>query len=65
MPLPKWLRWLDVPDPAPPPKRPPALQPWTREDVWTTLVALFVDQQGLKPEQVRYHARINTDLGIA
>ena len=36
----------------------------TREDVWTTLVALLCEQQGLQPEQIRYHARLNTDLGI-
>ena len=42
----------------------PGPKHWTREDVWTTLVALLVDQQGLQPERIRYPARLNTDLGI-
>jgi hypothetical protein len=32
--------------------------------VWDALVTVFVDQQGLKPEEILYHARINQDLGV-
>ncbi len=42
----------------------PGPKHWTREDVWTTFVALLVDQQGLKLERIRYPARLSEDLGI-
>lgn len=40
------------------------LPPWTREDAWATLVAIFCDQMGMDPEDIWYHARIAEDLGI-
>lgn len=40
------------------------LAPWTREDAWTTLIAIFCDQMALDPEDIWYHARIAQDLGI-
>lgn len=44
---------------------PPAeVMPWSAESVWNCLVAIFVDQQGLKAGQVRFGARIAEDLGI-
>ena len=38
--------------------------PWSSQSVWDCLVAVFVDQQGLKPEKITYHARIAQDLGV-
>jgi hypothetical protein len=38
---------------------------WTPEDVWATLVAIFVDQLPLEPAEVTYVARIGDDLRIA
>jgi hypothetical protein len=43
---------------------PPHLLPWSGQTVWDALVAVFVDQQGLKREQVLPSARIAQDLGI-
>ena len=44
---------------------PPAeVMPWSAESVWNCLVAIFVDQQGVKPDRVRFGARIAEDLGI-
>ena len=43
---------------------PPELLPWSPQTVWDALVTVFVDQQGLDREQIRYHARINQDLGV-
>lgn len=40
------------------------LRPWTREDAWATLVAIFCDQLGMDPEEILYHAHIAQDLGI-
>lgn len=38
---------------------------WNPEDVWATVVAIFVDQLCLKPEEVTYVARIGEDLRIS
>jgi hypothetical protein len=38
--------------------------PWTPQSVWDCVVAVFVDQQGLRVEDVIYPARIATDLGV-
>jgi hypothetical protein len=38
--------------------------PWSPQSVWDVLIAIFVDQQGLKPEKILYHARIAQDLGV-
>jgi hypothetical protein len=43
---------------------PPEVLPWSPQSVWNTLVAVFVDQQGLKPKDILYHARIAQDLGV-
>jgi len=43
---------------------PPEVLPWSDQTVWDALVAIFVDQQGLKREQILPHARIATDLGV-
>jgi hypothetical protein len=43
---------------------PTEVMPWSPESVWNCLVAIFVDQQGLKPDRVRFGARIAEDLGI-
>jgi hypothetical protein len=43
---------------------PPELLPWSAQTVWDALVAIFVDQQGLKRDQILPHARIATDLGV-
>ena len=47
--------------PLPPPA---SVLPWTSQTVWNTLVAIFVDMQGLKPHEIVPFARINKDLGI-
>lgn len=38
--------------------------PWSSQSVWDCVVAVFVDQQGLRVEEVVYYARIATDLGV-
>ena len=43
---------------------PPEVLPWSPQSVWDVLVAIFVDQQGLKPEDILYHSRIAQDLGV-
>ncbi len=43
---------------------PTEVMPRSPESVWNCLVAIFVDQQGLKPDRVRFDARISEDLGI-
>jgi acyl carrier protein len=43
---------------------PPELLPWSPQTVWDALVAIFVDQQGLKPQDILPHARIADDLGV-
>jgi hypothetical protein len=37
---------------------------WNSEDVWATLVAVFVDQLCLDSEEVTYIARIGEDLRV-
>jgi hypothetical protein len=43
---------------------PPEVLPWSPQSVWDALVAVFVDQQGLDPQEILYRARIVHDLGI-
>jgi hypothetical protein len=43
---------------------PPEVLPRSPQSVWDALVAIFVDQQGLKREDILYHARIVQDLGV-
>jgi hypothetical protein len=43
---------------------PAEVLPWSAQSVWNCLVAIFVDQQGLRPEEIKYHARIAQDLGV-
>jgi hypothetical protein len=43
---------------------PPEPQVWTPSLVWAYVVAIVVDQQGLKPERIQPHAEIVRDLGI-
>ena len=43
---------------------PPEVLPWSPQSVWDCVVAVMVDQQGLKPDKVRYEARFVEDLGI-
>jgi len=38
--------------------------PWNSDDVWATLVAVFVDQLCLEPEEITYVARIGEDLRV-
>jgi hypothetical protein len=37
---------------------PPEVLPWSPQSVWDSVVAVFVDQQGLDPVEILYHARI-------
>jgi hypothetical protein len=43
---------------------PPEVLPWSPQSVWDVLVGIFIDQQGLKREDILYHARIVHDLGV-
>ena len=43
---------------------PPELLPWSPQTVWDALVAMFVDHQGLDPDDILYTARIAQDLGV-
>lgn len=43
---------------------PPQVLPWSAQSAWDCLVTLLVDQQGLKPEQIKYNATLVDDLGI-
>lgn len=43
---------------------PPEVLPWSPQSVWDCLVAIFVDQLSLDPEEVRHRATIVEDLGI-
>ncbi len=43
---------------------PPDVLPWSSQSVWDCLVAIIVDQQGIKREKIRYESRIAEDLGI-
>lgn len=38
--------------------------PWSPQSVWDCVVAIFVDQQGLKPSRILYRSDIHQDLGI-
>ena len=44
------------------PYPPPPATPWTREEVWATLVAIVVDQLQVKEGDVRYDAQWGRDL---
>jgi len=54
-----WFLSTHTPLPAP-----PEVLPWSPQSVWDALVAVFVDQQGLKPPEILYYARIVQDLGV-
>ena len=41
-----------------------AVLPWTPKSVWDSLVAILVDQQGLRTEDILPTARFVEDLGI-
>lgn len=43
---------------------PPSVLPWSPQSVWDCTVAIFVDQMGLKPEEIVSTARIAGDLGV-
>ncbi|QNI36993.1 hypothetical protein [Edaphobacter albus] len=43
---------------------PPEVLPWSPQSVWDAVVAVFVDQLALKPEEILYGARIAQDLGV-
>jgi hypothetical protein len=43
---------------------PPEVLPWSPQSAWDCLVALLVDQQGLKPRQIKYEATLVDDFGI-
>jgi hypothetical protein len=43
---------------------PPEVLPWSPQSVWDSLVAILVDQQCLKPEEILYVARFAEDLGV-
>jgi acyl carrier protein len=57
----KKLFFLPIYTPLP---APPEVLPWTPQTVWDTLVAVFIDQQGLERDEIRYAARIAQDLGV-
>jgi acyl carrier protein len=40
----------------------PSPNPWTREEVWSTLVAIVIDQLQVDEQDVRYDARWGEDL---
>ncbi|UWZ83284.1 acyl carrier protein [Occallatibacter riparius] len=54
-----WFLSRQTPSPAP-----PDILPWSPQSVWDCIVAIFVDQQGLRLEEIAYNARIATDLGV-
>jgi acyl carrier protein len=43
---------------------PPEVLPWSSQSVWDCLVAVLVDQQGLRVEETMYNARFVEDLGV-
>jgi hypothetical protein len=43
---------------------PAEVLPWSAQSVWDCVIAVFVDQQALRAEDVTYHARIAKDLGV-
>ena len=53
--------FLSRPKPLPVPAD---VLPWSPQSVWDCVVTIFVDQQGLKPEEVTHTARIAKDLGV-
>ncbi|RRA49333.1 hypothetical protein [Acidipila sp. EB88] len=57
----KKLSFLETHIPLPPP---PAVLPWTSQTVWDAVVAIFVDQLALEPEEILVQARIKQDLKI-
>lgn len=57
----KTFAFLERHTPLPPP---PDVLPWSPQSVWDCVVTIFVDQMGLKPAKITYHARISTDLGV-
>jgi|SRR5208337_2710267 len=44
---------------------PAEVLPWSPQSVWDCVVAVFVDQQGLRAKDVTYQARIAKDLGVS
>jgi acyl carrier protein len=57
----------DAPPPKPSVGIPLVLAPaggWTRDLVWSKLVAICVDQLALKPDEVQYMAKFQDDLGV-
>lgn len=57
----RFFRLLSRPVPLPPPRE---SLPWSHQSVWDCIVAVFVDQQGLRVEEITYAARIAKDLGV-
>ncbi|HEY3707606.1 MAG TPA: hypothetical protein VGL22_21270 [Terracidiphilus sp.] len=43
---------------------PNSVLPWSPQSVWDCTVAIFVDQMGLKPEEIIHGAQIAADLGV-
>jgi hypothetical protein len=43
---------------------PPEVLPWSSQSVWDCLVAVLVDQQGLRPGKILYDSRFAEDLGV-
>ncbi|HEY0264071.1 MAG TPA: hypothetical protein VGC07_06080 [Granulicella sp.] len=43
---------------------PPEVLPWSPQSAWDCVVTVFVDQMGLKREEITCHARIAADLGV-
>jgi hypothetical protein len=55
------FRILSRPVPLLPPRE---VLPWSPQSVWDCIVAVFVDQQGLRVEEITFSARIAKDLGV-
>lgn len=51
-------RYTPLPAPA-------EVLPWSPQSVWDCVVAVFVDQLGLRAKEVTYPARIAKDLGVS
>lgn len=62
--LTQWKRAFLIGRTPTPLSAPPEVLPWSAQSVWDCLVVLFVDQMGLKPEEITYNALIVADLGI-
>jgi hypothetical protein len=58
----KMLLFLRKPTPLPAPTE---VLPWPPQSVWDSVIAVLSDQQGLRPEEVLYHARFVENLGVA